>query len=139
MKGREDMAAEITAWFSSIDDAENAARELRKRGRGIRSLRIRQPKRKGWDDKQQMQTALALYGTPLGQSYISGGGGFATAGFIPMAFEDSTIDQGGMDGPAGRKDCLMVVIADDGAAHDDAALLTALHASHVHTVPRLPS
>ena len=139
MKGREDMAAEITAWFSSIDDAENAARELRKRGRGIRSLRIRQPKRKSWDDEGQMRTALALYGTPLGQSYISGGGYAAAAGFIPMVFEDSAANQGGMDGPAGRKDCLMVVITDDSAAQTDAALLTALHASHVHTVPRLPS
>ena len=39
------LAAEITAWFQNIDDAEAAARELRRRGRGIRSLRIRQPRR----------------------------------------------------------------------------------------------
>lgn len=136
------MAAEITAWFSDIDDAENAARELRKRGRGIRSLRIRQPKREGQRSGGQgpeMQTALAFYGTPLGQSYISGGGGYPAAGFVPNMFMDTSGAAGGTDGPAGRQECLMVVITEDGAAREDAALLTAMHGSHVHMAPRLPS
>ncbi len=136
------MAAEITAWFSNIDDAENAARELRRRGRGIRSLRIRQPKRAqrgGEETELGIRTALAVYGTPLGQAYISGGGGYTPVGLLPAVFADDPRAVGGMDGPAGREDCLMVVVTEDSTAHDDAALLIAMHGSHVHMVPRLPS
>ncbi len=127
------MAAEITAWFENIDAAENAARELRRRGKGIRSLRIRQPKQQSRTPGDAMWAAMALYATPVGQSVVSGSAGLPITGFFPDALEGESRP------PAhNREDCLMVLTAEDSAARFDAALLTALHAGHLHMVPHMP-
>ncbi len=131
------LAAEITAWFQNIDDAEAAARELRRRGRGIRSLRIRQPRPRTGEGGSAAFQALALYASPSAQAAVGGSMPFATPGYFPGLWEDAAAAEAG-DGPAKRKDSLMIIRTEDGSARQVAAILTALHASHVRITPGLP-
>lgn len=130
------MAAEITAWFENVDQAENAARELRRRARGIRSLRIRQPRPHPEADPAPLQ-ALALYGAPTAQSAAGGSAPYASPGFFPGVLEDA-LSEPVLDGPAGRTDALMIIRAEEGSARQTAALLTALHARNVRVTPGFP-
>ena len=131
------LASEITAWFANIDDAETAARELRRRGRGIRSLRIRQPKPRPERGGSAAFQALALYASPTAQSAVGGSAPYVSPGIFPGLLEDAVAAETG-DGPSKRKDSLMIIRAEDGSARQVAAILTALHASHVKLTPGLP-
>ena len=131
------MAAEITAWFENVDQAENAARELRRRARGIRSLRIRQPRPRPEPDPSVPLQALALYGAPTAQTAAGGSAPYAPQGFFPGALEDA-LSEPLLDGPAGRTDALMIIRAEEGSARQTAAVLTALHARNVRVTPGLP-
>ena len=62
---------------------------------------------------------------------------FATPGYFPGLWEDAAAAEAG-DGPAKRKDSLMIIRTEDGSARQVAAILTALHASHVKLTPGLP-
>ena len=131
------LAAEITAWFTDIDEAELAARQLRQRGHGIRSLKIRQPRPKGADNGVPHPTALSYYGTTAGQTYLSGGNIGGVSAFFPSFFSNRDVT-GGQDGPYGRQDCLMVIRTEERYAHMNEALLTSLHAQNLHVVTGLP-
>lgn len=131
------MAAEITAWFMNIDDAEAAARELRRRGQGIRSLRIRQPRPHPKRNPDIAFQALALYASPTAQSALGGSAPFVSPGFFPGLLEDAATEQP-KDSPSNRKDTQMILKTEDRTAHRVAAILTALHAQHVQITPGLP-
>lgn len=132
------LAAEITAWFADIDEAELAARQLRQRGHGISSLKIRQPRPKGNDNGVPHPTALSFYGTTAGQSWMSGGNMATTPVLFPALMADNDGAIGGQDGPAGRSDCLMVIRTGERHAQHNAAILTSLHAQNLHVVTGLP-
>lgn len=135
------LAAEITAWFRDIDEAEYAARQLRRRGHGIRSLKIRQPRpgRTG-DSLPTSLAALTYYGTASGQTWLSGGNIAGVPAAFPGFLDDSDAVPGrdNRDGPDGREDCLMVIRSEERQAQLNAALLTALHAQNLHVVTGLP-
>ena len=131
------LAAEITAWFTDIDEAELAARQLRQRGHGISSLKIRQPRPKGHDNGIPRPTALSYYGTTAGQAWLSGGNVSGVPAFFPGILADRDVT-GGQDGPAGRSDCLMVIRTGERHAQHNAAILTSLHAQNLHVVTGLP-
>ena len=125
------MSSEITAWFSDIDAAEAAARQLRHRGKGIRALRIRQPRIKHPGDLSFPSAYAAAYG----EGFLAGGsGGFTPA---PPAIFGITGDQ---EENEREKDtaCLMVIKSEDRQAAFNVSLLHALHAGQVRLVQNLP-
>ena len=132
------LSAEITAWFADIDEAELAARQLRQRGHGIRSLKIRQPRLRETDSGVPRPTALSYYGTAAGQAWMSGGNMAVAPVLFPALMADSDRVTGGSDGPAGRTDCLMVIRTGERYAEHNAAILTSFHAQNLHVVTGLP-
>lgn len=130
------LAAEITAWFTDIDEAELAARQLRQRGHGISSLRIRQPRPKETDSG--VPRPISYYETAAGQTWMTGGNMSGMPAFFPGIFDERDAAAGGQDGPAGRSDCLMVIRTGERHAEHNAAILTSLHAQNLHVVTGLP-
>ena len=100
-------------------------------------VRIRQPRPRTSEGGSAAFQALALYASPSAQAAVGGSMPFATPGYFPGLWEDAAAAEAG-DGPAKRKDSLMIIRTEDGSARQVAAILTALHASHVKLTPGLP-
>ncbi len=126
------MSSEITAWFPNIDAAETAARQLRRRGRGIRSLKIRQPHTVS-DLSEPILSPLSGYSLPLGEAFLSGGS-FGVMPLLPVSFKNADRPPE----PFQDSSCLMVMKSDDKSASFNVSLLHALHAERVHSVSGLP-
>jgi len=123
------MPAEITGWFSDIDEAEHAAREMRRLGKGIRSLKIRQPKERR--KESNFLPMMAYYGSePLN------GSNYQPVGYL--AGTKNVSEDARLDGPLSRKDCFMVMVCEDSTASSNASLMRALHGSHINMIPHLP-
>ncbi|MDD6034571.1 MAG: hypothetical protein PUC47_14040, partial [Oscillospiraceae bacterium] len=135
---------EIYARFSNTDEAEAAIRTLRQRCGGIRAFHIRRRRRlKEGESDLLPASAFALLGAPAFGDPASGpdaGGAMGLGGYglaVPGLLWSSPEPPGGEDGPAGREDCLLELLVEDGSAARAEALLRAVHGMEVFTVDEM--
>ncbi len=113
----------ITARFDTFDEAENCARALKQNCEGIRTIRIRRKTPSATQppigDPPEMVVPFALYNdqttTGIPENSVTDG---AYNGVFAMNFAWDEASPGAEDGPSGREECSMEVLALSDAAAD---------------------
>lgn len=136
-KGRRALPTEIYARFSDVDQAEAAIRALRHHCDGIHAFQIRRRPRPAAEGSDILPTAaFALYGSGAFTENGMGMGGI-TAPVAAAFWEEDSINclsQGGMDGPAGREDCLLAVTIEANSVPQAEMILRGQHGLEIfHT------
>ncbi len=123
----------VYAQFDSIDEAENAARDLRQRCEGIKAVKIR------YREVGDIAPDLPVKSFALFDSWDSSVNGTtgqgASSSFSPAVYFDSDFadlpTREMLDGPRGRVDCSMDVAVEDYSAESVAHVLRSSHGRKV--------
>lgn len=123
----------VYAQFDTIDEAENAARELRRHCEGIKAVKIRY-REIGEVAPDLPVSSFALFDS--GDYSMSGNGGHGLGeSFSPAVYFDSDFadlpTREMLDGPRGRVDCSMDVAVEDYSADSVAHVLRSAHGRKV--------
>ncbi len=123
----------VYAQFDTIDEAENAARDLRRHCEGIKAVKIRY-REIGTVAPDLPVSSFALFDS--GDYSLSGNGAHGVSeSFSPAVYFDSDFadlpTREMLDGPQGRVDCSMDVAVEDYSADSVAHVLRSAHGRKV--------
>ncbi len=123
----------VYAQFDTIDEAENAARDLRQRCEGIKAVKIRY-REVGTVAPDLPVSSFALFDSGDYSAGAGGAHGLAES-FSPAVYFDSDFTdiptREMLDGPRGRVDCSMDVAVEDYSADSVAHVLRSAHGRKV--------
>ena len=124
----------VYAQFDTIDEAENAARQIRRSCQGIKAVKIRY-REVGTVAPDLPVSSFAMFDSG-NYSSLNGSGGYGIGGTLsPVLYFDSDFadvpTREMMDGPRGRVDCAMDVEVEDYSAQSVAHVLRSAHGRKV--------
>ncbi|MGI5894662.1 MAG: hypothetical protein ACOX6P_08740 [Candidatus Merdivicinus sp.] len=131
----------ISASFDTFDEAENCARTLKHTCEGIQAIRIRKrtplgdPQRDQIGDPPAQVVPFALYNGATTvdnvQNNLTGG---PYSGAFAMDFDFDEEFPRNADGPQGRQDCMMDILAMPDSAHQIEQVILNEHGRHISRV-----